>query len=38
MNNDDEEQEAVDVEVVEEFLVNNDDELSENDKELERYF
>ena len=38
MNNDEEEQLAVDVEVVENVLINNDEEFSEKDKELERYF
>ena len=36
MNNDKEEQVAVDVEVVENVLINNE-ELSEKDEELERY-
>ena len=38
MNNDEKEQVAVDVEVVKNFLINNDEELSEKDKELEQYF
>ena len=38
MNNDEEEQVAVDVEVVENVQINNDGELSEKDKEFERYF
>ena len=36
-NNDEEKQVAVDVEEVESVLINDDEELSENDKELERY-
>ena len=38
MNNDEEEQVAVDVEVVENVQINNDGELSEKDKEFERHF
>ena len=38
VNNDEAEQVAVDVEVVENVLINNDDELSKKDKELEQYF
>ena len=38
MNDDEEEQVAVDVEAVENVLRNNDEELSEMDEELERYF
>ena len=38
VNNDEKEQVAVDVEVVENVLINNDEELSEKDKELEQYF
>ena len=38
MNDDEEEQVTVDVEVVEKVLINNDEELSEKDKELEQYF
>ena len=38
MNNDKEEQVAVDVEVVENVLMNKDEELSKKDKELEQYF
>ena len=38
MNNDEEEQVAVDVKVVENILRSNDEELSEKDKELEQYF
>ena len=38
VNDDEEEQVTVDVEVVENVLINNDEELSEKDKELERYF
>ena len=37
VNNDGGKQVAVDVEEVEYVLVNDDEELSENDKELERY-
>ena len=37
VNNDEEKQAAVDVEEVEYVLINDDEELSENDKELERY-
>ena len=37
VNNDGEKQVAVDVEEVEYVLINDDEELSENDKELERY-
>ena len=37
VNNDEEKQVAVDVEEVEYVLINDDEELSENDKELERY-
>ena len=37
MNNDKEEQVAVDVEVVENVLINNNEELSEKHEELERY-
>ena len=37
VNNDDEEQVTVDVEVVENVLINNDEELSKKDKELEQY-
>ena len=38
VNNDEEEQVAGDVEVVENVRINNDEELSEKDKEFERYF
>ena len=38
MNNEEEEQVAVDVEVVENVLINNNEELSEKDKEFERCF
>ena len=38
VNDDEEEQVTVDVKVFENVLINNDEELSENDKELERYF
>ena len=38
MNNDKEEQVAVDVEVVENVLMNKDEELPKKDKELEQYF
>ena len=38
VNNDEEEQVAVDVEVVENVLIKNDKELSKQDKELEQYF
>ena len=37
VNNDEEEQVTVDVEVVENVLINNDEELSKKDKELEQY-
>ena len=37
VNNDEEKQVAVDVEELEYVLINDDEELSENDKELERY-
>ena len=36
--NDEEQQVAVDVEVVENVLIYNDEELSENDKELKQHF
>ena len=38
VNNDEEEQMSVDAEAVENVLINSDEELSEKDKELERYF
>ena len=38
VNNDEEKQVVVDVEVVENVLINNDQDLSEKDKELEQYF
>ena len=38
VNKDEEEQVAVDVEVVENVLINNDEKLSKKNKELERYF
>ena len=38
VNNNEEEQVPVDVEIVEKVLINNDEELSEKDKQLERYF
>ena len=38
VNNDEEEQVAVDVEVVDNVRINNNEELSEKDKEFERYF
>ena len=38
VNNNEEEQVPVDVEIVENVLINNDEELSEKDKQLERYF
>ena len=38
VNNEEEEQVAVDVEVVENVLINNNEELSEKDKEFERCF
>ena len=38
VNNDEEQQEAVDVEVVENVPINNDEKLSKKDKELEQYF
>ena len=38
VNNDEEEQVAVDVEVVENVLINKDEEFSKKDKEFEQYF
>ena len=38
VDNDEEEQVAVDVEVVENVLIHNDEEVSENDKELNDIF
>ena len=38
VNNDEEKQVVVDVEVVENVLINNDQDLSEKDKEIEQYF
>ena len=38
LSNDDEEQVAVDVELVVKVLINNHEKLSEKDKKLERYF
>ena len=38
VNNDEEEQVTVDVEVVENVLIDNNEELSEKDEELEQYF
>ena len=38
VNNDEEEQLLVNVEVAENVLINNDEELSKKDKELEQYF
>ena len=38
MNNNEEEQLSVDVEVVENVLINKDEEVAENNKELERSF
>ena len=38
VNNNEEKQVAVDVEVGENIIINNNEELSENDKERERYF
>ena len=38
VNNDEEEQVAVDVEVAENVLINKDEEFSKKDKEFEQYF
>ena len=38
VNNDEEEQLLVNIEVAENVLINNDEELSKKDKELEQYF